>query len=231
MTMACVVGETASYLTFAGPFAAVPARALLVRDRLAVRDGMTAAALERVCFLVTGALMVALASVLIAGRQVSKAHTWPASALVVGGGVGSLAAVVLGATMLTRASRRRLAPSLPGRALPAMLCLVAAQHLLACAEAWLMLRILGWQPDLRHLFQFEALMKLVNAVGTFVPAGIGVHETGSAFFWAVMGFGATTGLALGLMRRVGALIVCALGLLVCSLWGMDTRAAHAVEAG
>jgi hypothetical protein len=223
LTMACVVGETASYLTFAGPFAAVPARALLVRDRLAVRDGMTAAALERVSFLVTGALMVAVAVALIAGRQAGKAQTWLASALVLGGGVGSLAAVVLVGTKLTRASRRRLAPSLPGRALPAMLCLVSAQHLLAFAEAWVMLRTLGWHPDLRHLFLFEALMKLVNAAGTFVPAGLGVHETGSALLGAATGFGATAGLALGVMRRVRALIVCAFGLLLFSLWRADRR--------
>jgi hypothetical protein len=230
LTLACVVGETASYLTFAGPFAAVPARALLVCDRLAVREGMAAAALERACFLVTGALMVGVASALIAGRQAGKAHTWVASALVLGGAVACLAAVVLVVTMLARASRRWLAPSLPRRALPAMLCLVSAQHLLAFAEAWLMLRALGWHPDLRHLFIFEALMKLVNGVGTFVPAGIGVHETGSALLGAAVGFGAATGLALGVMRRVRALIVCALGLLLFSLWRTDTRPAHAPEA-
>lgn len=222
LTIACLIGETAGYLTFAGPFASVPARGLLIRDRLAVRDGMMAGALERVCFTMTAAAMVAVAAMIIAARQSRKAGTWSSLALVLAASFTALAGIVFVSALVVRASRRWL-PPLPARrrALAALLGLAAGQHLLSFLEAWLMLHVLGWQPDLRRLFLFEALMKLVNALSAFVPAGIGVFETGSALLAAAVRLGAATGLALGLARRVRGLILSGAGLLLFALWRTD----------
>jgi len=212
LVTACLTGEAFGYLTFAGPLASVPARALLVRDRVPLREGAAAAALERVVFILTAAAMVVAAVVLVAHHRIAEGATgWPivasiASAVIVG--------VVAVAAIFAVASRRWL-PSCPLSAsvLTRLVCLAAAQHAIALVEATIMLRAVGAPAAFRRVFVFEALMRLVGVPAAFVPAGIGVYESGSTVLAEVLHLGAASGLSLGLMRRVRALIFSAIGLL------------------
>jgi len=59
---------------------------------------------------------------------------------------------------------------------------------------------------------FEAVTKLVNTAGLLVPGRIGVSEGGSALLAGALGFAASHGLSLALMRRVRATIWAIVGI-------------------
>jgi hypothetical protein len=102
--------------------------------------------------------------------------------------------------------RRKLVPILGG------LCL--AQHAVLVAESYIMLDALGAAPSLRTAFLFEAMTKVVNTAGLVVPGRLGISEGGSALLAGSLGFAASYGLSLALMRRVRALIWSAVGLVL-----------------
>jgi hypothetical protein len=96
--------------------------------------------------------------------------------------------------------------------LPAVAIFCLLQHALLVVEAFLMLRALGAEPTLWTVLVFEAVTKIVNTAGMFVPGRLGVSEGGSALLASALGFAASHGLSLALMRRVRALIWAAVGL-------------------
>lgn len=98
------------------------------------------------------------------------------------------------------------------RALPAIALLCVAQHAVLVGEAYLMLNALGGGTTLRTAIVFEAVTKLVNSVGVIVPGRLGVAEAGSAVLADALGFSATHGLSLALMRRVRAVLWAGVGL-------------------
>jgi hypothetical protein len=112
-------------------------------------------------------------------------------------------------------------------ALPSLMLLELAQHGLLVLEAYVLLGALGAAPTLQTSFIFEAVTKLVNTAGLLVPARVGVSEAGSALLASALGFAASHGLSLALMRRVRALIWSAVGLAL--LPAQEARARRAVE--
>jgi hypothetical protein len=99
-------------------------------------------------------------------------------------------------------------------ALPAITLLCLAQHGLLVGEAYLMLNALGGAATLQTALVFEAVTKIVNTVGLLVPGRLGVSEGGSALLAGALGFAASHGLSLALMRRARALIWAAAGLVL-----------------
>jgi hypothetical protein len=59
---------------------------------------------------------------------------------------------------------------------------------------------------------FEAVTKIVNTAGMVVPGRLGVAEGGSALLADALGFAASHGLSLALMRRIRALSWAIVGL-------------------
>ena len=220
---ATLSGDAFGYLTWAGPFTGEPVKAYLTRDHVPVALGVTAGAVERMLYNLTAAIIVVVAALLVLPTR--EGRLWLAAGLIVsaGGGVawwrarparpariaagdGHARGVVAGLTHDLWTGR----PS----ALAGMLVLEAAQHALLIFEAYVMLQTLGAAPSLRTVFIFEGLTKVVNTVGTIVPARLGIAEGGSALLAGALGLGASYGMGLAIMRRVRAIIWGALGLLL-----------------
>jgi Lysylphosphatidylglycerol synthase TM region len=233
---ATISGDALGYLTWAGPFTGEPLRALLVRDAVPVARGTAAGAIERGMFNAVAALLVCV--VLFA--LVSTAHTAAFVTFAVASGIALAlmirrvwrrnflrppvhdsapahdprhapearpvrgAAAFLGAARDLWQQRRSMLPVL------AVLCL--AQHALLVAEAYIILSALSGGTTIWIALVFEAVTKIVNAVGTIVPGRLGVAEGGSAVLADALGFAASYGLSLALMRRIRALIWSAVGL-------------------
>jgi hypothetical protein len=233
---ATVAGDAVGYLTWAGPFSGEPTRAVLTRHLVPVGPGIAAGAAERAMYsLTSAALVVSVATTL--------AVTTPAAGRVM---------VVIGCGLLLLAGAwalaRRWSPAATASmwqppyaavrtfwvehrgAAPVLGVLCLAQHVALIVEAWLMLDALGAIPTVRETIVFEAVTKLVNTAGLAVPGRVGIAEGGSALLAGALGYEASIGLSLALMRRTRALIWAAIGLLL--LVGQERRARRAAaEAG
>jgi hypothetical protein len=242
---ATITGDALGYLTWAGPFTGEPIRAVLVRGSVPLASGVAAGAIERAVYLVTAAMLVAAVGMTLVWttsprtRFLTLALTAIAIIVVVVVRVvrpasdPNLAAVDAGAAAgsarkgAVRAAVRELWRDRPG-AVAALTGFCLAQHALLVAEAYLMLRALGGAPTLATALIFEALTKVVNAAGTFVPGRLGVSEGGSALLADSLGFAASFGVSLALMRRVRALTWAGIGLIL--LPWRETQARRGVDA-
>ena len=232
---ATITGDALGYLTWAGPFTGEPIRALLIRRSLPVAAGIAAGAVERTLYNVTAALLVWVVLVVL----LSATHL-PALVAALVASVAGAAALFRGVRSRMGARRAaNLQPPLPDGTpapekgwlsgiacleamrelwrdrrgvLPAIALLCVAQHAILVGEAYLLLGALGGGTSLRTALVFEAVTKIVNTAGLIVPGRIGVSEGGSALLADALGFAASQGLSLALMRRVRALIWAAVGL-------------------
>jgi hypothetical protein len=192
-----------------------------VREAAPVAAGIAAGAAERGIYNATAGLLVWAVLVTL-----STAHRLALTA--------AMAGTVLGGVALVAFVRRRVRAShakadRPARraafleavrelwrdrrgALPAIAVLCLAQHTVLIGEAYLMLNVLGGGATLQTALVFEAVTKIVNTAGLLVPGRLGVSEGGSALLADALGFAASHGLSLALMRRVRALIWAAVGL-------------------
>jgi hypothetical protein len=125
------------------------------------------------------------------------------------------AAALLAALAQLWATRRQ--------ALPAVALLCVAQHGLLVGEAYLMLGAFDASTTIQTAFVFEAVTKMVNTAGMVVPARLGVSEGGSALLADALGFSASHGLSLALMRRVRALVWAGVGLVLLPYHEARTR--------
>lgn len=223
---ATLAGSAVSYLTFAGPIAGEPTRALLLRRHTDVASGIAAGAVERAVYAITGAVVTGAG---FAVAAVSVGYTRHVTATS-GAAVATLAVIVITGIVVVarrRPAARETAPQTAAwretiRALwhtrRGTLALIvvagAAQHLLLLAEAWVILHALGQPVSVATVLVFESMMKAANSLGTFVPGGVGVTEGGSALLAAGLGIGANLGLTLALVRRARALVWAAAGLTV-----------------
>jgi hypothetical protein len=233
---ATITGDALGYLTWAGPFTGEPIRALLIRSSVPVAAGIAAGAAERAMYNVTAALLVWVVLLVL----LSATHTLALVAASVGSVIGAaaLAALVRRRIRTRRAADQqppradRVATLEAGRVgnaeafleaarelwhqrrwvLPAIAFLCLAQHAILVGEAYLMLSALGGGTTLKTALVFEAVTKIVNTAGMLVPARVGVSEGGSALLADALGFAASHGLSLALMRRVRALIWAGVGL-------------------
>lgn len=211
---ATITGDALGYLTWAGPVTGEPVRALLIRRSVPIAVGTAAGAAERAIYNATAAFLVWAVLLALLWRE----H-WVAL-------VGALAASAVGVAALVALARRRTRTRRGGAfldavreiwrtrrgALPAIALLCAAQHALLVGEAYLMLSAVGDGVTLREALVFEAVTKLVNTAGVLVPGRLGVSEGGSALLADALGFAASHGLSLALMRRVRATIWAVVGL-------------------
>lgn len=232
---ATITGDALGYLTWAGPFTGEPIRALLVRNSVPVAAGIAAGALERAMYNVTAAVFVWAVLLFL----VTTTHRVAFVTALIGSAFGAVALAVLvrGRLRARRApddrhsspdSRTAETGSVRGArafldaarelwrdrrgALPAIALLCLAQHVILVGEAYLMLSALGGGTTLQIALVFEAVTKIVNTAGMLVPGRLGVSEGGSALVAGALGFAASHGLSLALMRRVRALIWAGVGL-------------------
>jgi hypothetical protein len=223
---ATVTGDALGYLTWAGPFTGEPIRAMLTRHAAPVGVGTAAGAAERLMYNVTAAalVVVVLVAAAIARGHLAEVVSWTAGVTAV------VWLVIVGTRRSVREDRRPRAPSrFAGRfrqsvealgpfwsrrrrLLPLLATLCLLQHALLVAEGYAMLSALGADPSVTTALVFEAVTKLVNTAGILVPGRIGISEAGSAVLAGSLGFAASYGLSLALMRRLRALLWAAVGL-------------------
>lgn len=228
---ATITGDAVGYLTWAGPFSGEPLRALLIRGSVPVAAGVAAGAIERAIYNATAALLVLIVlfalfaashgvgvvwgvvaalgavALILAARwcmHTANAATPRAPAPTVRTGAIGKAASLLDAAKALWRDRRAAVPFI------ALLCL--AQHAILVGEAYLLLNALESGTTLRTALVFEAVTKIVNTAGVVVPGRVGVAEGGSAALAGALGFAASHGLSLALIRRVRALAWGAIGL-------------------
>jgi hypothetical protein len=237
--VAVVGGDAIGNLTPLGPLVGEPAKAALVRGRVAMAPAVAALAVENVLYTLSAATMIAAGMVaLLLTFELPADST---GALMRGAGEiaigGTVALFVVALWMLWRqpailSRALGLAPRLrahadriralevdvysfasrhPGK-VPVVALAEAGFHALGVAEVYLTLWLLsGTAPSLMTSFLFEATNRLLTVAFKFVPLRLGVDEAGTAGFATVIGMPAQTGLSLAIVRRVRVLFWAAAG--------------------
>jgi len=88
-----------------------------------------------------------------------------------------------------------------------------AAQCLAVSEVCLILWLMGLKMGFFSALVIEALTKLVNVLGNFIPGNIGTYEGGTMLIGKMFGLSSATGLALGLSRRLRSFFWAAVGVI------------------
>ena len=226
---AVVAGDSIGNLTPLGLFASEPAKAAFVSDRLPLGPTVTALAIENIFYTLSAAAMIGASTVALlltfelppavdraawtslvvigAGFVVTALLLWRQPALVrrllshvvpktsrLQDRVGALHA--LEEQIYTFAVRRRRV----------LLPLVAAEltfHVLGVAEVYVMWWLIqGAAPALLMSFIVEGANRLVAVVFKVVPLRTGVDEAATGFLTRMLGFGATLGTTMAIVRKI-----------------------------
>jgi uncharacterized protein (TIRG00374 family) len=83
-------------------------------------------------------------------------------------------------------------------------------------EIWLVGTLLGWDFDWARAAAMEAFIGVAKALGTFVPASLGVQESGVVLLFRIFGLTSGQALAYALLRRGREFVYALLGLMF--LW-------------
>lgn len=223
---AVVGGDTIGNLTPFGPLVGEPAKAALVRGRVAIGPALTALAIENVLYTLSAAAMIAAGTVALLVRFQVPSEIRGAGEIAVGGTLVLFAIalwilwrqpvlisralglapplrrhagriVEIESQIYTFASRHR-------RALPALAAAEAGFHALGVAESYLTLWVLsnGVAPPLMTAFIFETANRLVTVVFRFVPMRLGVDEAATAYVAQLLGLSTRIGLAVAIVRKL-----------------------------
>ena len=87
-------------------------------------------------------------------------------------------------------------------------------------EIWLVSAWLGWHVDWPRAAAIEAFIGVAKALGTFVPASIGVQESGVVLLFRAFGLTSSQALAYALLRRGRELVYALVGLVF--LWSQES---------
>jgi len=77
-------------------------------------------------------------------------------------------------------------------------------QMVSVTEVYFAMTFLGYQPTFTKAFIIESLTKIVNLTYGFIPANVGVYESGNVLILKTLGYGAMAsgiGVALALVRR------------------------------
>jgi len=81
-------------------------------------------------------------------------------------------------------------------------------------EVWMICAFLGLRLDWRTALLIEVLSNTVDMIFFMVPAKVGTQEAGKTGIFHLLGLGAQTGLALGIVRHIREVLWAGLGLLL-----------------
>jgi uncharacterized membrane protein YbhN (UPF0104 family) len=73
-------------------------------------------------------------------------------------------------------------------------------------EIWLVSALLGWQVDWPEAAAMEAFIGVAKALGSFVPASVGIQESGVVLLFRAFGLNSSQALAYALVRRARELV-------------------------
>jgi hypothetical protein len=256
---ASITGTALGDLTPLGMLLSEPAKAVLVRDRVALVDSVSALTIENLLYTLTVVLMIlgGTAAFLVSFPVPEAIRT--ISLLLLGA-----ALLVAGTSIVIVVRRARVVSSLLGRlarvrSLPATLdahvphveriedqvfafaarhrdrlvplaLLEISFHVSAIAEVWLTLVLLGVHPTLLGAFVLEYVDRVITVAFKFVPLRLGIDEAGTGLVAAILGLGTAPGVALAIIRKARVLVWTGVGVMLLMRRGMSVRSALA-DAG
>ncbi|HEY0385063.1 MAG TPA: lysylphosphatidylglycerol synthase domain-containing protein, partial [Pyrinomonadaceae bacterium] len=236
-------GEAVSFLTFAGPVLGEATKVALLRKRIPLVSGVSALLIDNILYYLSVVFFIlGGALVMLASYSVPPLVSYTLIAIAVGALLGILAAalahkrrVMLLTWLIDRLARAGLHPKAltsrrehiyqlesnvydfydhhPGSFF-AMLGYNILSHASSVVEVYVTLRMLGFEPRMQAAYVIESLTKVINFVFGFVPATIGVYESGTEVILRNLGYAAATGLALALVRKAGILFWTGIGLVI-----------------
>ena len=236
-------GESISFLTFAGPLLGEATKVALLRKRVPLVHGVPALVVDNLIYNLSVALMIFTGAcvmlVLYPVPPVARAVLFGIALCTLLGIVLAGLATRRRSTLLTgvidRLSRRGVSPrwlrsrrhhiyrieltvySFYKRRRTAFLTMIAfdlISHATSVLEVYVTLRLLGFAPSVAGSFVIESLTKVINFAFGFVPATIGVYETGTELILRSLGFVAATGVALAIVRKAAIVFWTSIGLLI-----------------
>src|SRR5207247_8151629 len=98
-----------------------------------------------------------------------------------------------------------------------------ASHVTSVMEVYITLKLLGFVPHLSAAYIIESLTKVINFVFAFVPATIGVYETGNGIILRTLGYATATGVALAIVRKAAIIFWTIIGVFIIT-WRMVPNA-------
>jgi hypothetical protein len=238
-----LAGEAVEMLTFTGPFLAEPAKGwLLKRSGIDASKAFGAVAIEYLLYTVVSSWLAAFALAALVTRETfPPALRGPVAAIVVctvaftaGCVVAAVARRGLIVPSIRAASRviglersstaaAKVAPveevlvsfmhDRPGR-LGEVVAVEVCGHALLAAEIWIVLGSTGFEVRALTALLFEGAIKFIGVAFFFIPGQLGASEGVYALVATVLGYPAAAGLTVALVRRVRALIVAGVGLIV-----------------
>lgn len=235
--------EAVEMLTFTGPFLAEPAKGwMFIRRGVPAAQAAAVILFEYLAYTVVAAGMALAGLLVLLGRGAFRGAVHGAViALVCGLALfvsGVIWAAITGIGLLTPAAtllrpllgaergestvgrvRRTEAHLLSilharPRHFVAALVAEAASHAMLAMEILLLFRALGFHRHIGDPLIVEGGVKFINAVFVFIPGQFGAAEGTTALIMDALGYPATIGVTLALMRRVRAYLVASVGLVV-----------------
>ena len=226
---AVVAGDAVGNLTPLGLFASEPAKAAFVSDRLPLGPAVTALAIENIFYTLSAAAMIAASTIaLLVSFDLPAAvrHAAWVSLVAIAGGFVVTALLLWQRPAVVRRALSHIVPKTSPlqdrvgqlhsleeqiytfvvRRRIVLVPLVAAEmmfHALGVLEVhvtwWL---IQGTAPPLMTSFIVEGANRLVQVLFRFVPLRTGVDELTTGSFTQMLGFGATLGTTLAIVRKI-----------------------------
>jgi len=247
-------GESISFLTFAGPLLGEATKVALLRKRVPLVHGVPALVVDNLIYNLSVVLMIfsgaCLMLVLYPVPPVARAVLFGIAICTFLGMIAAILATRRRSTLLTgivdRLTRRGVSPRwLRSRrhhiyrieltvysfykrrrgALLAMIGFDLLSHATSVLEVYVTLSLLGFAPSVAGSFVIESLTKVINFAFGFVPATIGVYETGTEIILRSLGFVAATGLALAIVRKAAIVFWTSIGLFIIT-WRTVPNAWH-----
>ena len=99
-----------------------------------------------------------------------------------------------------------------------------ASHFLAAAEVAAILWLLGFGAHFAVGVIGEGLTKVVETGGLLVPGDVGLYQGGTGLIFRALGYGVSTGVAIGIIRQIRSILWAGIGFLALLIPGFaDTR--------
>lgn len=238
-----LAGETISFFTFTGPVLGEATKAALLRKRVPLASGVQALAVDNLLYNLSVAVFISTgACVMLLTYDLPRAAVFPLVVIAAGMAlviIAISAAVVSDVMPVTAAvdffirrnmkrgwfeSKRehfhrveenvydfyRKRP----RSFFTMFACDFLAHATTVFEVYFVLGLLGFEPTVRVAYIIDSLTKVVNLVFGFVPATIGVYESGTGFILKTLGLAFETGVIIGIVRKASMIVWALVGLVM-----------------
>lgn len=247
---AVIAGDALGNATPLGPIVGEPAKAAFVRQRVPLAHALAALAIENVFYTLSAAAMIAAGMLALLFRsdlpdrlrEVSELALVAVLALfaialwllwrrpaIVSGSIGAVSrpSTTLNSRLDRVRALERQVYTFAGRRQAAMFPIIGAEllfHALGVVEVYVTLWFLyGQPPSVLTSFILETVNRLITVIFKFVPLQVGVNEAGTALVTQVLGLGASTGVTLGVVRKVRMLFWASVGVILLVRRGLSTR--------